>query len=208
MLISREKKMLFIHIQKTAGSSILKILRSRVPDAKGYLGTHDHASRAKNRLGNDYDLYYSFAFVRNPWDRLVSWYTMITQQAGVTSPGRLNRLFKYVLENSSCFEDFILNCTDTIDDFDGRKSFMYNQYDYISDENKSLIVDFAGKFENFESDLKKALERIGLFDIEIPHVNKSAHLHYSAYYTPRTRDIVAERYERDRREFGYTFEAV
>ena len=206
MLISREKKVLFIHIQKTGGSSITEILRSSMPDLKRYMGTHDHASWARNALGNEYDLYYKFAFVRNPWDRLVSWYTMIRQRAEVTNPNKLNRLFTYVLNSSSSFEDFVLNCTHTIDDVDGRKSFLYNQYDYVSDESGALIVDFVGRYENYESDLRTALERMGVFNIDIPHINKSDHLHYSAYYTQRTKDIVSERYERDLKEFGYSFE--
>ena len=205
MLISREKKILFVHIQKTGGTSIAKILKKFIPGVNEYLGTHDHASRAKNALGGEYDSYYRFAFVRNPWDRLVSWYMMIKQKAEVIPSDKQNRLFEYVLNNSSDFEDFVLNCTHTIDDVDGRKSFLYNQYDYISDENGTLIVDFVGRYERYGSDLRAVLDRMGLRNVEIPHVNKSEHLHYSAYYTQRTRDIVAERYERDIREFAYSF---
>jgi chondroitin 4-sulfotransferase 11 len=206
MLISHEKKILFVHIQKTGGTSIAKILKNFIPDVKEYLGTHDHASLAKEALGNEYGSYYRFAFVRNPWDRLVSWYMMIKQKANVIPPAKQNRLFKYVLNNSSSFEDFILNCTQTIDDVDGRKSFLYNQYSYISDANGTLIIDFVGKYEAYGSDLGIVLDRIGLRNVEIPHINKSEHLHYETYYTKLTRDIIAERYERDIREFGYSFE--
>lgn len=207
MLLSQEKKVLFVHIQKTGGSSVTDILKSCISDLNTYLGTHDHASRAKHTLGRNYDTYYKFAFVRNPWDRLVSWYTMIREKGEEIPSDEQYRLWRYVLENSSNFEEFVLNCTDIIDDVDGRKSFLYNQYDYISDENGKLIVDFVGKYENFESDLRTVLKRMGVSNAEIPHANKSEHLHYGTYYTPRTRDIIARRYEKDIQQFDYSFQA-
>jgi hypothetical protein len=206
MLISEASKLLFIHIQKTGGSSIARMLRRDIPDATTYLGTHDHASWAKEALGSRYDEFFKFAFVRNPWDRLVSWYSMIRQESKGQPRAELNLLWKYVLDNSSSFDDFLLNCTETIDDEDGKKSVLYAQLDYISDESGALIVDFVGRYEDFARDLRHVLRRVDLSDAEIPHENRSRHVHYSAYYTPRTRDIVAERYEKDIKAFGYTFE--
>ena len=203
MLISPERRILFVHIQKTGGSAVAQLLKAGIPDLQSYLGTHDPASAARDALGGEYDSYYRFAFVRNPWGRLVSWYAMIRQRAGVRP---INRLWRYVLESSSSFEEFILHCTAAIDDVDGRKSFADNQLDYISDEAGRPIVDFVGRYERFGDDLRTVLDRIGLPGVEIPHVNRSSHAHYSTYYTPRTRDIVAERYARDIRAFGYTFE--
>jgi Sulfotransferase family len=208
MLISRERKLLFIHIQKTGGSTVAQLLRSRIPDMRWYGGTHEHALRARAVLGREYDSFYRFAFVRNPWDRLVSWYAMIRQMGPALPPEKLNRLWRYVLERSSSFEEFILRCTDTIDDVDGRKSFLHNQLDYISDKRGRLMVDWVGRYERFDTDLRGLLDRIGFPDVEIPHTNRSRHRHYSSYYTPLTRDLVAERYARDIQAFGYAFETA
>lgn len=207
MLISRERKIVFIHIQKTGGSSIAQVLRRHVPDMRWCGGTHGHALHARAVLGGEYDSFYRFAFVRNPWDRLVSWYAMIRQKGSAQPPETLNRLWRYVLERSSSFEEFIHRCTDAIDDVDGRKSFLDNQLDYVSDQEGRLIVDRVGRYERFGADLRAVLDQIGLREVEIPHVNRSEHRHYGSYYTPRTRDIVAERYARDIRAFGYTFQA-
>lgn len=206
MLISAERKLLFIHIQKTGGSTVAQVLRRHIPDMRWCGGTHEPALRARAVLGDEFESFYRFAFVRNPWDRLVSWYAMIRQKGAAQPADRLNRLWRYVLENSSSFEEFILNCTATINDVDGRKSFLHNQVDYISDQEGRRMVDWVGRYESFAADARAVLDRIGLREVEIPHVNRSRHLHYSAYYTPRTRDVVAERYERDIRAFGYSFE--
>lgn len=207
MLISRERKLLFIHIQKTGGSTVAQVLRGRIPDMRWHGGTHEHALQARVVLGGEFDSFHRFAFVRNPWDRLVSWYAMIRQKGPAQPREKLNGLWRYVLESSSSFEEFILNCTDTIDDVDGRKSFLHNQLDYICDQEGRPLVDWVGRYERFGADLGTLLERIGLGEAEVPHVNRSHHRHYSSYYTPRTRDLVAERYARDIRAFGYSFEA-
>jgi hypothetical protein len=207
MLISRDKKLLFVHIQKTGGTSINEMLKRALPDAKEILGTHDHALWAKRELGSAYDELFKFAFVRNPWERLVSWYEMIVQNSGSDSPIRPNRLWSYVVSRSNSFEEFILRCTDTIDDVDGRKSFLYNQLDYITDDAGKVIVDFVGRFERLAADTGEVFGKIGIPFGAMPHTNPSRHLHYSQYYTARTRDIVAERFAGDIAFFGYRFDA-
>lgn len=210
MLISRSRKFLFIHIQKTGGRSLSHLLKAEAPDTQPYLGTHDHAFWAKHLLANEWNDYFKFAFVRNPWDRLVSWYVMIMQKTKrYHEMHRGNvplRLWQYVLGNSSNFEEFILNCTKAIDDIDGKKSFVYNQLDYISDECGDIIVDYVGKYETLEADVEHVLHKLGLNYQHMPHLNKSRRQHYSYYYTTKTRDIVAARYERDIEFFGYEFE--
>lgn len=231
MLISAEKKFIFIHIQKTAGSSLARLLKSQAPDIRPFLGQHDHALWAKRHLGSEWQKYYKFAFVRNPWDRLVSWYQMIRQDGRLlpwykrlpyemirhngkvflSSQRLLQRkhykpLWQYVLRNSTNFDEFLLNCTDIIDDVDGKRSFMYNQLDYIANEDGDIIVDFVGKFENLERDTNTVLEALRLESRPLPHVNKSHHRHYSEYYTEETKNLVAKRYSRDVQVFGYQFE--
>lgn len=67
-------------------------------------------------------------------------------------------------------------------------------------------VDFIGRFETFEEDLRTIMTKLGIQDKEIPHRNASQHEHYSKYYTPRTRDIIARKYKQDIEAFGYQFE--
>src|SRR5205823_3086961 len=171
MLLSRRKKFLFVHIQKTAGSSLREALTAAIPDLAPFLGTHDHAAWATQHL--DFQSCFKAAFVRNPWDRLVSWYCMIREQQTYT-----NRFWEYVRGRANSFDDFLLHCTDTIDDHDGRKSILYNQVDYLSDERGRVIVDFIGRFEDLGADARTLFERLGLEPPMLPHVNRSSHRHY------------------------------
>lgn len=213
MLISDDRRFLFIHIQKTAGSSLRQALQGALPDLHPLLGTHDMARQAREHLGaQTYGQYFTAAFVRNPWDRLVSWYTMIAQPRPRRPWWRLPRrepelrLWRYVRENSRSFEEFILRCTDEIDDVDGVKSFCRNQVEYVSDEAGRPIVDFVGRYETLHDDARRLFGRLGLADLALPRANVSRHRHYSAYYSDELAEVVRERYARDVAAFGYTFE--
>lgn len=215
MLISESKKFLLVHIQKTGGTSLRSTLKDNVPDLKLFLGTHDHAAQGQQVLGDAWSDYYKVAFVRNPWDRLVSWYMMIVQKGHKKSwSDRIlgkqvsynNRLWEYVLTHSNSFEEFIQHCTNTIEDTDGKKNMFYNQLDYLTDEQGRLLVDFVGRFENLTDDAATIFKKIGLDDVNLCHVNRSSHRHWSTYYTDQTRQIVAQRYARDIAYFGYEFE--
>jgi hypothetical protein len=148
-----------------------------------------------------WDEYYKFAFVRNPWDRLVSWYSMVTK-----FPREGNELWRYVHDNSSTFEEFIYNCTDEVEIKKGvYYSFAYNQLDYVTDEHGHLLVDFIGRLENFDEDVLQVFDRIGVELETVPHKNRSRHQHYSTFYAPDTEMIVRERFKRDIEYFGYEF---
>lgn len=202
MLISEKHNFIFVHVQKTAGESISMVLRDQIPNIKPLLNKHDFAVKGMRAIREEqWRKYYKFAFVRNPWDRLVSWYSMIVNN------GPRNKLWEYVLRNSRNFEEFVKNCTEMVHDYDGDKNCFFNQLDYLTDEKGNLIVDFIGRYENLAEDFKKVCSVIGLQQLELPHErHKSKHTHYSAYYTPQTREIVAQRYAKDIKYFGYQFE--
>jgi hypothetical protein len=120
---------------------------------------------------------------------------------------RENKLWRYVLDNSSTFDEFVVNCTDEVEVAKGVfYSFAYNQLDYITDSRDNVLIDFVGRFENFGSDLLKVYNRLGIELDSIPHENRSTRGHYSSFYTPETKMIVEERFKRDIEYFGYEFE--
>ena len=209
MLVSDSCKLAFVHIQKTGGSTVHRLLTENLPDMYVVGARHDFATRGVKELEN-WDEYFKFAFVRNPWERLVSWYSMMTkfrQRTKFRQSG--NELWKYVRDNSSNFEEFIYNCTGEVEMREGvHYSFAYNQLDYVTDENGSLLVDFMGRLENFDDDVRHVFDRIGVEVEIVPHWNLSRHTHYSAFYTPETEEIVRERFKRDIDFFGYAFERV
>src|SRR5215216_1616703 len=150
VFVSDSRKVVFVHIQKTGGITVDRLLNERIPDLRLVGTRHGFASLGMDEL-DDWDEYFKFAFVRNPWDRLVSWYSMVT-----TMPKDGNELWRYVHDNSSTFEEFIYNCTDEVEIKDGvHYSFAYNQLDYVTDDHGNLLVDFIGRLENFDNDIQE-----------------------------------------------------
>ena len=214
MLISDSKKFLFIHIQKTGGTSLRQHLKSVIPDIEEGRQRKYHA-RLSDLLKTDPRLpggggYFTAAFVRNPWDRLVSWYSDIFQ-SHVFLPWhqrifnrRYNRLRQSVLSRAGSFEEFIYSCAD-VTDRAGRTPFSDNQIDYLTNLSGELAIDFIGRFENFEESAAMLLRTLDLPELRVPHLGKSRHDGYRTYYTEETKDIVQNRFLRDIEEFGYTF---
>lgn len=223
MLISHKYKFIFIHIQKTGGSSIEIALRKLDDNAQNEIAHHDDpndrlvgrhrfASDIKEYVGPEiWNSYFKFAFVRNPWARLVSWYNMIATRGPHVDTINKHRLWRYVLDNSHNLETFIKNCTGIVrEPYGEKRSCFFNQIDYLTDHNGNIIVDYIGQYEHLTSSFNEVIRRLtkGTTTIELPHRNRFGHRHYSRYYTDETRDIVSERFKRDIEMFGYKFKKI
>lgn len=214
MIVSQKGKFIFVHVQKNAGISVEKVLKDRFSDARHWHGRHGHVINGIEEIGREsWDAYFSFSIVRNPWDRMVSWYSMIQREykklpsikqasnAPFDSP-----FWNHVVRDSHDFESFLRNCTDVIYENDCHKSFAFNQADYLVDENGNLAIDFVGRFETLAADMSDVFRRLGIKRAKLPKKNTSRHVHYSEYYTPDTRDLVARRFEKDIEMFNYSFD--
>ena len=199
MVISKDKRFLFIRIQKTASSSIKESLFNECPDCIETL-THSIAKDEKEKITN-WDNYFKFAFVRNPFERLVSWYNMI--QFNYNPIFEPNNLWKYAMDNSTNFTEFIKNCTEPILEGEYR-CFAWNQLDYISNDN-GIIIDFIGRYENLNSDFEVICHNIGINAPILPKVRVGKQVNYRDYYTDETKSIISERFKRDIDYFNYKF---
>lgn len=199
-MISHPLRCIFVHVQKTGGSSVRQALRMMQHDPDKHRFAHElRALYGEACWGN----YFKFAFVRNPWDRLVSWWQMVERNAASARP--MNGWQRFILSRARTFEEFLTNCDQDYHDHDGSKWIFRNQLDYISDGD-GIIVDFVGRFESLEVDFAAIAERLRLPPLQMPHANRSAHKHYSEYYTEATRALIAARFARDITAFGYSFE--
>ncbi|MDX1393810.1 MAG: sulfotransferase family 2 domain-containing protein [Gemmatimonadota bacterium] len=219
MLHSRQKGCIFVHIQKTGGETVAHLLERQIPDLERIAAKHE---RMRNMLPTirDFDPCFSFCFVRNPWDRLVSWHSMIMgalkirrrdtrndwRKRAQYGQARSNPLWLYVYEEGRTFSDFIRRCTKEIEVRPGvRYSFAYNQLDYVTDERGEVLVNRIGRQERLSSDLMEIFERLGLPAVNVPVKNPSRHRNYREYYSDENRRLVAERFARDIEFFDYEF---
>ncbi len=209
MLVSDEKRFVFVHVQKAAGTSITHALRKAAPDLDFVQGKHTRVSDAPGVMQTYLDKGYgSLAFVRNPWDRLVSWYERVMLRTKSYNPRnwKKSELWAYAKTHSHDFESFVLNCTDEIDDRGVKKSFAYDQMSYLCDPSGKLLVEHVGRFENLEDDFTRICAAIGLKAEPLPHRHASGKKRdYRSYYTDRSAEAVAIRFKRDIEAFGYEF---
>lgn len=143
----------------------------------------------------EYKDYFKFAFVRNPWDRFVSgWLNKVVRKNALQfHPKKLAHLQK--------FRNFVSYCAEL--DLETCNSHFRHQCKLV-DLNE---VDFIGRQENFEEDIREVFGTLGISLQEVPAANASRNrLHYSSYYTDETRRMIGTIYRKDIQLFGYTFE--
>ncbi|MDB9527389.1 sulfotransferase family 2 domain-containing protein [Oscillatoria sp. CS-180] len=180
-------KFLFIHINKTGGTSIAKALN--IPPK------HDTALEKIEEVGRiEWDKRFTFAVVRNPWDKVVShyYYRVQTNQTDLGS-------------NQINFKDWVKRVYQEKSRpyYDKPKMFM-PQVDWVSDAAGTIIVDHICRFESLEADFREVCDRLEI-DYNLPHLKSSKRGNYRDYYDSETTAIVADWYSQDIEKFNYTF---
>lgn len=213
MLISFQPTFLFIHIDKAAGTSIQRALQpfsaprfdSRLRRRLVWLGKlnrigglyravefpeHVTANTVQNCLPPEmYSQLFKFAFVRNPWDRLVSRYSYLLRNE--------NHPRHQFVKRMNGFENYV--------EWEIARGMF--QHKYVCDTDGKLIVDFIGYFERLQEDFAKVCAQLKV-NVQLPQANSSSHKDYRTYFTPALRDLVAKHFQRDTELFGYDFDGL
>lgn len=208
MIVSHPARVLFVHVQKTGGSTVQSVLLDRLPGAERLTGLpgakHAHLADALER---DPRLagYWTFGFVRNPWARLWSWWSMIARRDDQRGGGHAwatqrianNAFWRGTLELGS-FERFVLEGPDRF------ARLRTPQLDYLTAGERR--ADLIGRTESFGADLAQACAHLGIEPPpEAPRRNAGPSSSYRDHYTDAMRDRVGELFRADVDEFGYAF---
>jgi sulfotransferase famil protein len=209
-IVSSARNFVFVHVYKTAGTSITEILKPYgdvaprldarlrrcrwISESGLHIGNFhffcNHASAAEIRVelgANRFDTMFSFGFVRNPWSRLVS-------------------LYHYKCATTHCsarrfdmrFDDWIAQLAHDQPRIPPQTRFLF------SSEGKQL-VSYIGRVEKLPEDLDYIGDKIGVSFTSLRHLNATQHGHYRDYYDPRTEQIVRRLFAPDIERFGYAF---
>jgi len=211
MLISHKHRFIFVHIYKNAGTSITSALlpfaarnkahflmirlmgklKLRLPANlnPAFMADHSSAGQIIERIGLEkFDEYFSFAFVRNPWDWQVSLYNFMRKNEK-HHQHKLSMSFKN-------FDDYIAwRCNNEVR---FQKSFIF------SEDNKQQ-VDFIGKYEELNADFANICRRLEI-QASLPTLNVSKTRPYQSYYNAKTIELVRETFAPDILAFNYAFE--
>lgn len=195
-------KCIFIHVPKTGGSSINRALHNGEYYAVDHQLPHDLVQR-RPKIWNEY---FTFAFIRNPWDRFVSAFLYNTRTAF-----SLRDRKQPVKGLRTSLLDFNYNFDDFIDKTDrGRivASFQFRpQTVWLwSQDNKPLNFNFIGRYEKLQEDFDYVCEQLGLEKTKLSVNNASPRKkHYTEYYNDKTREIIEDMYKTEIEYFNYKF---
>lgn len=195
VLVNNDKNFVFIQIPKTGSSSIGYALGQRQNPEPEL-----HHQTLSNIIKNIPELnkYFIFTFIRNPWDRLLSLWCDFTQIRKKEYSEKIT-LDNELFSEFNSFEDFCINFRNTIWIND---VFLKPQLYFIFPYSR---INFIGKYESLNEDYKKLCHILNITHDKLPIIRKTEHNHYRNYYTQQTRDIIAEIYKEDIKEFGYEF---
>ena len=206
MIISTAHKFIFAAIPKTGTHSVRRALRVHMaPEDLEQVGLfvqrslpmpdlarigHGHITLAQVRPflpTGDFDTFFKFAFVRNPFDRFVSYCSFITRELGHFDRDP-QKVMRYFLANPPM--DHIL---------------FRPQHEFVTDAEGSLLTDYVGRVEQMQQSYDEICARIGIPSAALDQVNSSRRKDYRGYYDPALIDGVAKLYARDLILFGYEF---
>jgi hypothetical protein len=217
-LISHHDKCVFVHVPKCAGQSVEQFFLRRIgldwerraplllrpndvpalgPPRLAHLKAGEYVAK-KWMTPEQFDGYFKFTFVRNPWDRTASFYRFLGYDRFCSFPTFVARHLPRKMESKAWF--------------------LCPQADYLYGADDALLVDFVGRFETLAADFAAICERMGIEDRRLPHVNDSQKKRpgllsrlrrrarpYREMYDARSRQTVASLYSSDVDRFGYEF---
>ena len=216
MPINHEARLVFIHIPKTGGTSIEAALGmfhrwqdENTDAAFGLIQSPQLMSRGWKSsflqhlsYGELAELaptevmtgYFSIAWIRNPWERMVSVYSHTdTHLLGQADQSGLQL-------RGLRFPDFVA----ALDGFE--HVHLRPQHEFIMTADGQPQVDFVGRFEYFTRDFAQLVRCAGLSPgLALPHENASTHAEYRSLYDEASRRAIEHRYAEDIERFGYLF---
>ena len=227
MIINNTFKFIFVHVPKSAGTTVTKLLSAYSAycdievggTAMGEaiqpffrnrygLSKHSTAREIKAVVGEAlWNRYFKFAFVRNPYARAHSAYKFLRRMRKETGVD-----FLAPLDGLATFQDFVRSDyfqTEGMDRILMPQSFWLRSVT----RNPAISLDHIGRVESIENSIRHISECVpGLFkaggEIEVPVLNSSDDACEATWQTlisdQNTERLVFEKYRIDFEAFGYT----
>jgi hypothetical protein len=208
MIISHQHRYIFFAIPKTGTHSVRQALRAQMgPQDLEQVGLleqkrfpfpefahirHGHISTQQIRpvLGDAiFNGYLKFGFVRNPFERFVSYCAFMARETKHFEQYPLQYM-KWVMREQKPFDHLLFK----------------PQSEMVTGADGRLELDFVGRNETMQDSYDALCDRLGLERAELGRVNASKHGAYRDYYDRELIGLVSAHYARDLELFGYQFE--
>lgn len=222
MPIDVDGRFIFVHIPRTGGSSIEVMFELR--DRQKFWGIspeivpdrslqHLRWRELKPLLPRDFvNAAYTFAIVRNPWDRFASeffWRKRWFERDLASNPESVAG-FHYDKDHFLSLDAFVdvlhLPLETRLLEHGSFDGHLETQMSFLTDEAGRVALDYVGRFENYEDDVRRIARRVGRdLDQVVRRQSSARDKDYRIYYSSYARDAVAAFYGEDLEAFGYTF---
>lgn len=220
LIVSTGKNFIFVHIYKTGGSSLTKLLgphadpRFRSEETslsgRGWQGTwhykgaqHSKLTRASKRelqkQGINIDDMFLITFVRNPYSWILSVWNNFYRNSDSPSAIRFASLFP-----EKRFKDFVEFISLSAIGVEPPVLGSITQSLFVPKKIKS--PDFVGHFETFEADLQRLMEILDIDYSDVPHEVRhkmNDREDFMSFYDQRSKRIVQRLFREDFERFGY-----
>lgn len=137
-----------------------------------------------------YESYFKFSIIRNPWSRAYSWYKNVIRDE--------IHLNNYGITKEISFKEFLIH-------FAG-KNMLRTQMYWLKNFNGQMPLDYIGRFENLQEDTQEIFNRLKLNDTSLPHMIKGSEDDYRRHYDNESNDIISDIYKEEIATFNYTFD--
>jgi len=198
MILCEAKQFLFIHVHRTGGTSVTEALTRVLTKSRlAFVGPGCNAIMSQHasvrQIQKEYDIskVFKFAFVRNPWDWILSQYTRALNAA-------VPHGHPFEVTHGLSFREYILKgvCHQVYDGI--------QQHDFLRGRSGQIEIDFIGRYERLQADFTEVLSRIGL-SVDLQHINAQPHEPYRDAYDDEMIEKVRGFYRDDIELFGYLF---
>jgi hypothetical protein len=198
MVICHNKRCIFIHIPKTAGTSIEQFIKDNNNNPIILLGVkngrsmhHYSALEIKSLFPDIFSKYYKFSFVRNPYDRLLSEYYWCKIPNVGFKYGKTKLEFLYYVSNVIKQKSYFKNIFN--DHFIPQYMFVYNT-------NNELLVNHLFKYEDLDIAIEFIKKKINI-NKSLDKLNKTNT--EKTEWSNIEKEIIYSLYEKDFLYFQY-----
>lgn len=139
--------------------------------------------------------YFSFAVVRNPWDRFVSMYFFA------------NKMELWKLFGLRSQPDFKIFCSIAKEKWSNKDSYFFPTQDQMQWLEGPFLPKKIIRFETLEKDFANMIQELKIDHISqnLPHLNSTTHNAYRDYYDSQSRKLVEQIFHRDIETFKYIY---
>lgn len=169
----------------TSADNLYEYLRS----LNNIIKSHPNPKNKLTVSKEQYKSYYKFSIVRNPWDRVYSWYKNVLRDQ--------KHMEVLNLPSNVSFKDFLLGNL-------GKDKLRPQTY-WLKNYKGNVEMDFIGKFENLALDFSNIAKVLNLGSQNLPHELKSSSSVYTDFYNDELKDIVWKFYKEEIKLFDYEF---